>query len=54
MDVGRETVGRLVPACPVLLQTLHHDPVEIPLQQRTQLLEIHTALLSGAGAGIAQ
>ena len=32
LQVRRQTVGRLVAPRPVLLQRLHHNPVQIPLQ----------------------
>jgi hypothetical protein len=37
-QVGGESVGRLVTPRAVLLQTLHHDPVEVALEQRDRLL----------------
>ena len=30
-EVPRQAVGRFVAAVPVLLQTLHHDPIEVPV-----------------------
>ena len=40
LQVGGHTVRRLVTPGPVLLQALHHDPVQIALEQRDKLLDL--------------
>jgi len=37
LDVQRQPVGRLVAPCPILLQGLHHDPIQIALRQMNEL-----------------
>ena len=51
-DVGPEAVGRLVPPGPVLLQRLHHDPVEVPAQRPLQVLRVDPAVGRDAGQGV--
>ncbi len=49
IDVGGEAVGCLVPPGAVLLQGLHHDPVEITRQCSLQLRRIDAATGRDAG-----
>ena len=42
-DVGRQAVGRLVATDSVLLQRLHHDPVEVARQRPLQLRRLDAA-----------
>ena len=51
-DVGREAVGRLVPPGAVLLQRLHHDPVEVPPQRPLQVLRVDAAAGRDARQGV--
>ena len=44
LDVHGQAVGRLVAPLPVLLQRLHHDPVEVALDQQTQLGRLRPAV----------
>jgi hypothetical protein len=53
-QVGREAAGRLVAARAVLLQALHHDPVEVAAQQQAQPLRIGAPLLRHARTGHAE
>ena len=43
LDVGGEAVGRLVAPGAVLLQRLHHDPVQLAADQRAELLRARSA-----------
>ncbi len=36
LDIATEFASRLVPAITLLVQTLHHDPIELPAQQGHQ------------------
>src|SRR5260221_611790 len=38
-EIRRETVGGFVPAAALLLQALHHDPVQVALHSRNLLLQ---------------
>jgi hypothetical protein len=40
LEVHHQAIGRFVTARPVLLQTLHHDPVQIPLELVQQLRRV--------------
>jgi hypothetical protein len=42
--VGGEAAGRFIAAIAVLLQGLHHDPIELPANQLRQLGRFHVAL----------
>ena len=49
-DVPDQAVGRLVTARPVLLQALHHDPVQVPTNQVDELGRLGLAMLGGGRA----
>ena len=51
-DVGREAVRRLVTPGAVLLQRLHHDPVEVSLQRPLQLRRLDVAARRDARQGL--
>lgn len=36
LDIARQSVGRLVSATSVLLQSFHHDPIQLPADQLRQ------------------
>ena len=44
LDIGREAVGRFVPPGAVLLQGLHHDPVQLAAERVRQLPRIDATL----------
>ena len=44
LHVGGETVGRFIAPRPILLQRLHHDPVEFVAKQAGQLLRFRAAV----------
>ncbi len=41
LNILRQSIRRLISPRPVLLQTLHHHPIQIPAEQRYQFLRIH-------------
>ena len=53
LDVGHQTVRRLVPTRPVLLQRLEHDPVQIPPHQLGQLRRFGAPVGRHARQGVA-
>ena len=53
LDVAREIVGRFVAARAVLLQRLHHDPVQLVAQRVAQLDRIGPAMFGHGGGGLA-
>ena len=54
LHVGREGAGRLVAAVAVLLQGLHHDPVQLAAEQLAQPFGVAPAVGGHGGAGLAQ
>ena len=48
-NVMGQPVGRLVTPRPVLLQTLHHNPIQIPAHQVNQLRRLGMTLLGDRG-----
>ena len=50
LEVHRQTVGSLVAAGAILLQALHHYPVEVPPQLRAELHGIRGSSLCHSGA----
>ena len=51
LDIHGQAVGGLVTAVPVLLQALHHDPVEVPFDLGNPLLDRQAP---GRGGGVRQ
>jgi hypothetical protein len=43
LDIGRQTIGRFVTARPILLQTLHHGPVQVATQKADEFLNLAVA-----------
>ena len=51
LEVRRQAVGRLVAAGAVLLQALHHDPVQVAPDQFHQMHAFGAVLFGGGGEG---
>src|SRR6059036_901505 len=47
LNVHRKTIGGLVTARAVLVQRLHHDPVQVAAQQMNQLWRVGMAMVRG-------
>ena len=51
LDIRRQAVGRFVTAGAVLLQRLHHDPVEIAAHERDEFRGLGLAVLGRCRSG---
>ena len=50
LDVLGEVTGRFVSSCAVLLQRLHHDPVQLAAQQAAQMASVDATVLRDRAA----